>query len=48
MTALWVVGVSYQQGCIGQSYVGSACDVQVTDGMPQCWVSNELVKTTLG
>ena len=43
-----MVCVSYQQVCIGQSYIGSARDVQVTDGTPQYWVSNELVKTTLG
>ena len=45
VSTVGVVCVGYQQVCIGQSYVGIACDVLVTDGTLQLWVGDELVKT---
>ena len=40
-----VISVGYQQVSVGKNYSGSACDVLVTDGVLQCWVGSELLKT---
>jgi transposase InsO family protein len=40
-----VVGVSWQQVCIGRHYAGARCDVHVDGELLRFWVGDELVKT---
>jgi hypothetical protein len=40
-----VVGVSWQQVCIGRHYAGARCDVHVDGELLRFWVGDKLVKT---
>jgi transposase InsO family protein len=40
-----VVCVSWQQVSVGKHHAGARCDVQVSEGLLQCWIGSELCKT---
>jgi len=40
-----VVGVSWQQICVGRHYAGARCDVHVDGDLLRFWVGDKLVKT---